>query len=68
MSHTHVLLESDCGIFDLVFIIDKSGSIEFLGEGNFNRTLRFLADVSSSFNVGLGELQVRVRGCGIGSY
>ena len=44
--------------FDLVFVIDGSGSIEQAGKGNFQLIKNFVKDVIEGFNIGFYETHV----------
>lgn len=46
--------------FNLVFVLDGSGSIESQGKGNFNRSKDFVIDLIRSFNVGKDDTHVAV--------
>ena len=43
---------------DLAFIIDGSGSIERSGQGNFNKVLNFVKDVTRRFDVSKDETNI----------
>jgi len=51
---------SDCSIqrFNLVFLVDGSGSIENQGRGNFQRSKDFITNLIDTFNVGRDEVNV----------
>lgn len=44
--------------FDLVFVIDGSGSIEQAGKGNFKLIKNFVKDVIGGFNIGFDQTHV----------
>ena len=53
-----VSLDTGCGgQADIVFLLDKSGSV---GQSNFNKMLEFVRDVSSNFDIGPSDVQVGV--------
>jgi len=45
-------------VLDLNFVVDSSGSINHKSPNNWNTTLQFLANVSSSFIIGPNDVQV----------
>ena len=44
--------------FDLVFVIDGSGSIEQAGAGNFKKIKDFIKDIVNGFNIGFDKTHV----------
>lgn len=44
--------------FNLVFVVDGSGSIEYQGRGNFQRSKDFIIEIVKSFNIGKDETNV----------
>ena len=52
-----VLVECDKD-FDLVFVIDGSGSIEQAGVGNFKKIKEFVKDIINGFNIGFDKTHV----------
>ena len=49
----------ECGKgFDLVFVIDGSGSINQAGAGNFKKIKKFIKDTVNSFNIGFDKTHV----------
>ncbi|CAH3193736.1 unnamed protein product [Porites evermanni] len=44
--------------FDLVFVIDGSGSIEHAGVGNFKKIKDFIKDIVNGFNIGFDKTHV----------
>ena len=44
--------------FDLVFVIDGSGSIEHAGIGNFKKIKDFIKDIVNGFNIGFDKTHV----------
>ena len=44
--------------FDLVFVIDGSGSIEQAGVGNFKKIKDFIKDIVNGFNIGFDKTHV----------
>jgi len=43
---------------DLNFVVDSSGSIEFKGAGNWNKTLAFVVEVIDQFTIGPNDVHV----------
>ena len=54
---THIVSVAEC-FFDLAYVVDSSGSINFKGPNNWNTTLQFIANVTSQFNIGPNDVQV----------
>jgi len=50
----------DCSIqrFNLVFLVDGSGSIESQGQGNFQRSKDFIINLIDSFDVGRDQVNI----------
>ena len=46
--------------FNLIFVMDGSGSIESQGKGNFQRSKDFVIDMVQSFNIGKDDTHVAV--------
>lgn len=46
--------------FNLVFVVDGSGSIEYQGRGNFQRSKDFIIEIVKSFTIGRDETNVAV--------
>ena len=53
-----VLIACVSQTFNLVFVVDGSGSIENQGRGNFQRSKDFIIEVVKSFNIGKYSTQV----------
>ena len=55
---TFVLIACVSQTFNLVFVVDGSGSIEDQGKGNFQRAKNFIIEIIKSFNIGKDATQV----------
>ena len=50
----------NCDFYDLIFMIDTSGSIEDIDSGNFERIKTFVRDYSSDLAVGPSKVQIGI--------
>ena len=54
---THIIFVAEC-LIDLNFVVDSSGSINYRGPTNWDRSLQFVANISSQFEIGPNNVQV----------
>ena len=54
----YFLILTDCnGVADIVFLLDKSGSV---GQANFDKMTQFVKDITANFDIGPNDVQVGV--------